>query len=90
VERELEKYGGDLLQRERWLVFNKIDLIAADERTGRRDAVVNALRWTAPVHSVSAVTGEGCDELVAALMRRIQQLPAERDVSPADDETWSP
>ena len=22
--------------------------------------------------------------------RRIQQLPAERDVSPADDETWSP
>lgn len=90
VERELEKYGGDLLQRERWLVFNKIDLIAADERAGRRDAVVDALRWTAPVHSVSAATGEGCDALMAALMHRIQQLRAERNVSPADDETWSP
>ena len=90
VERELEKYGGDLLQRERWLVFNKIDLIAEDERGGRRDAVVDELRWTAPVYSVSAATGEGCDALVAALMGRIQQLRDERDASPADDETWSP
>ena len=87
---ELEKFDSDLVERERWLVLNKTDLIPADERTARRDAVVTALDWEAPVFQVSAVTGEGCRELVAALTRRIRESGAVPGSSPAEDAEWSP
>jgi GTP-binding protein len=63
VVRELQKFDDVLARRERWLVINKIDLLAAPERAARCKAIVNAMQWRAPVFRISAATGEGCETL---------------------------
>lgn len=76
VEGELRKYSADLFERERWLVANKIDLIARGERNRRIERLQAAVAWLGPVFAVSAQTGEGCKEMALALHRR---LSAERE-----------
>lgn len=74
IVRELAAFSGTLAQRERWLVFNKVDLLDA----GRVDEVVAtvtaALAWAGPVYRVSAATGRGCEALAADLMARLEAL----------------
>lgn len=64
IENELRVYDDDLFQRERWLVLNKIDLISEDNRNHHRNILVNSLDWQCPVYMISAVTGEGCNDLM--------------------------
>ena len=77
VYAELERFSTDLARRERWLVLNKMDLIAADERESRCRALTEALGWDRPVFQISAMTGSGCRELMTALMTRLEQLGKE-------------
>src|SRR5207248_3552793 len=49
IVRELEKFDPALHHKPRWLVLNKIDLIAEDERDARIKAFVMAYRWTGKV-----------------------------------------
>jgi GTP-binding protein len=84
IETELEAYGGDLPHKERWLVLNKVDLIDADEYLRRRQRVIADLGWQGPVYGVSALTGEGSGALMEDLMRRLEQLTAERS-RPAEE-----
>jgi len=74
---ELKKFSKDLAKRERWLVLNKIDLLAPDERDLQVRKIVQGLRWKGPVFTVSAATGEGCQALSARLMERLEALNAE-------------
>jgi GTP-binding protein len=74
IVNELAKFSAELAARERWLVFNKIDLLADDERDARRQAVLARLDWKGAVHSISAVTGEGCRALTGDLFRRLQEI----------------
>lgn len=59
IERELKGFRPELLERPRWLVFNKADLLEPGEATKRAKAIVRRLRWKAPWFLVSAATGEG-------------------------------
>ncbi len=77
VYAELERFSAELARRERWLVLNKMDLIAEDERESRCRALTQALGWKGPVFRVSAITGAGCRELMTALMSRLEQLGKE-------------
>ncbi|MEJ1298333.1 MAG: GTPase ObgE [Candidatus Sedimenticola sp. (ex Thyasira tokunagai)] len=90
---ELGKYSGDLAARERWLVINKMDLLSDEVFAERRDALLETLQWSGPVFAISAVTGDGTQELVYALMDHLallkeseQQALGEDD----DDEPWDP
>ena len=86
VANELEKFSAELSESPRWLVINKVDLLAADVRAERRDALVAELRWDGPVFEVSAATGEGCEELAQAVMQAIELMDEESmdgDVSDA-------
>jgi GTPase len=85
LEAELKKFSEELATRERWLVINKLDLLAPEERAKRMAEIVKALRWKGPVFSVSAATGEGCTELAARLMERIEARRREQA-----DETETP
>jgi GTP-binding protein len=71
---ELKKFSKELAKRERWLVLNKMDLLPPDERETLAKQIVKGLRWKGPVFSVSAATGEGCRELSAKLMERLEAL----------------
>jgi len=67
VARELKKYDAALARKPRWLVFNKCDL--ADDADARIAAILRTLRWKAPWHRISALTGEGCPALARAASR---------------------
>jgi GTP-binding protein len=60
---ELERFSVALANRERWLVLNKLDLLAAEERDAYVKALVESLAWQGPVFAISAVSGQGLDVL---------------------------
>jgi len=72
IETELGHYSDELLHKERWLVLNKIDNVSADDRAWLND-LPRQLGWQGPVFQVSAVSGEGLDKLMRAIMTRMQQ-----------------
>ncbi|MFQ5995806.1 MAG: Obg family GTPase CgtA [Acidiferrobacterales bacterium] len=74
VVEELGKFDSTLAARERWLVLNKIDLLSESERSQRCDALIKALSWRGPVFEISAIRSEGCEQLVGALMQRLEVL----------------
>ncbi len=92
VVAELEKYGGDLRSKERWLVLNKMDLLDAGEFERRRQALVEALGWGGPVYAVSALSGAGTDLLIVALMRRLEALASAEQAGEEepDEQEWHP
>jgi GTP-binding protein len=71
---ELRKYDERLYRKPRWLVLNKIDLVAPDERARMAAEFRRRLRTKAPLFAISAATGEGCAELVAAIARFLQSV----------------
>ncbi|MHB1567306.1 MAG: Obg family GTPase CgtA [Acidiferrobacter sp.] len=74
IEEELRLFGGTLADRERWLVFNKVDLLTPAERTARVGAVLAALEWHGPYAVIAAVNGDGCRPLMGRLMQRLEAL----------------
>lgn len=76
IERELDGFSSDLAQRERWLVFNKLDCLPASERHAVQQQIVQRLGWQRPVFGISAMTGEGCEGLCRRIMARLDTLAA--------------
>lgn len=83
---ELRKFSPALAERERWLVFNKVDLIAEDEREAQIKALCKRLKWKGQVFGISAATGEGCQELIEALERRLGEIRKEMAECPTQPE----
>lgn len=79
IADELSNYSSDLATKPRWLVVNKADLLPADELEARRDRVIRELEWQGPVHTVSAATGAGTEQLGHAIMRHLE-LAREEEV----------
>jgi GTPase len=84
---ELKKFSPVLAARERWLVFNKVDLLFEDDRAARVKALTQRLRWKGPTYGISAATGEGCQELIQNLERRLDVLKKEAEVCPPQTES---
>jgi GTP-binding protein len=84
IVEELKKYDEGLYRKPRWLVLNKTDLIEEDERAERIAAFVKDYGWTGPVFAISAISGEGCQPLVFAIM---DHLDAERRADRREEAT---
>ena len=54
---ELKKFSADLLDKPRWLVFNKSDLLPAAGRRNVPATIVRRLRFKGPHFLISAATG---------------------------------
>lgn len=74
ILRELHNFSVELAAKPRWLVINKIDLLANDELKSARDNLLSELAWDGPVFEVSAATGEGIEALGQAVMRELEDL----------------
>ncbi len=72
IEGELAKFSDELANRERWLVLNKLDLVAEEERDGVCQAIIDALAWQGPVFRISAISAEGTAELVGRIMSHLE------------------
>jgi GTP-binding protein len=70
IENELRKYDPGMLEKPRWLVLNKGDLLDDDERAARAADIVGRLGWKEPWFVVSAIGREG----TWPIMLRIQQF----------------
>ncbi len=91
IAAELQNYSPELAERERWLVINKIDLLMPEEVESRREQLLAELSWSGPVFMISAVTGDGTDKLVYALMDHLEQLQGDEEPDQnSEDEPWDP
>jgi len=75
---EIEKWGGDLAKKTRWLVLNKIDLLPEDEIDSYSKMIVDELEWKGPVFNVSAIKKTGTKALVHAIMDYLDEQKAKQ------------
>lgn len=75
IIEELRKYDEALYNKPRWLVLNKVDLIAQEEQDDRINDLLDALQIPEDerVFAISAATHEGCPELVAAIAQYLDE-----------------
>jgi GTP-binding protein len=81
IVKELKRYDAALAEKPRWLVLNKLDLVASDERQECVAAFVKSYRWKWPVFGIAAISGDGCRELVYAIQEWLDEHPAEPSVA---------
>jgi GTP-binding protein len=83
IVAELKKYDPALHAKPRWLVLNKLDMVALEERDERIEKFLKRLRWKGPVFRISALTREGCEPLIRAAYEHVagvrNQVPVDAD-----------
>ncbi len=79
IDQELNKYADTLAKRERWLVFNKTDLLTEDALNSTIEEVCEAIQWHGPVFAISAVSRQGTDELCHAILDHIETSEQENE-----------
>lgn len=85
IVEELRKYDPQLYAKPRWLVLNKVDMLASSERAERTAEFVKRLGFEGPVFEISALTGEGCEALTYAIYDHLAKYGAAGRAQQADD-----
>ncbi|MBG3080797.1 Obg family GTPase CgtA [Proteus mirabilis] len=80
IVSELEKYSEKLAQKPRWLVFNKVDLLDAEEAKEKAKAIVEALGWDENYYMIAAINQEGVKKLCWNIMEFLNVTPREQDL----------
>ena len=87
IVKELKKYDESLFDKPRWLVLNKLDMVPDEERVKRVKDFIKRFGWKGQVFEISALTRDGCSELVTeiydyiAVQRQAEQRAEETDIS---------
>jgi len=71
--KELKKYDEALVEKPRWLVLNKLDVVPEDERKKRVKDFVKRFGWKGPVFEISALNRDGCEDLVMAIYAHLAE-----------------
>ena len=77
IENELRKYDPAMLEKPRWLVLNKADLMFEDEAREAAEKIVAELGWTQPWYLVSALGREGTWPIMLAVQTFFDRLREE-------------
>ncbi len=75
IQQELANFSVELSTKERWLVFNKIDLAPEQELENKCQEIVQACGWEGPVFKVSAAERKGTMELCQRIMQFLEKSP---------------
>ncbi len=67
IIKELKKYDESLFDKPRWLVLNKLDMVPEAERKSRVKDFVKRFGWKGPAFEISALTREGCEDLIVEI-----------------------
>ena len=78
IEHELRKYDPGMLEKPRWLILNKADLMFEDEARARAEEIVAELGWTGPWYLVSALSREGTWPIMLEIQHFFDRLREER------------
>jgi GTP-binding protein len=79
IIKELESFSAELAARERWLVLNKLDLVAPEEREVRCRTIIDALGWRGPAYRISGLREEGTDTLMQDAMAYLERVRSRED-----------
>ena len=74
IEKELSNFSQDLIDKPRWLIINKIDLLPDNEINSICREFTEELNWNGPIHKISAVSGEGVSDLGKAIMLELDSI----------------
>jgi GTP-binding protein len=86
IEHELAKFDAGLMDKPRWLLLNKADLLPAEDARAEAGRIVAALAWTQPWFLVSGLAKDGTRQVMLQVQAFLDQLePAARDVDDGDD-----
>ena len=83
IQTELENYSEAITSKDRWLVFNKIDLYSEQDYQQKVEQVCSSIGWDGPVYAISTVTRLGLDNLCKDILRHLNSL----DNDSTDEET---
>lgn len=72
IGQELAKYSEDLMEKERWLILNKIDQLPPESVDQVCDDIVKRLKWKGKVFRVSGLAKQGLDDLAKQAMSYLQ------------------
>jgi len=75
IEGELRKYDAELYAKPRWLVLNKFDMIADAEEATQQ--FVEQSQWQGPVYAISALNGDGTQQLIYDLQGMLDKSKAD-------------
>jgi len=78
ITQELCKFSPMLLEKERWLVLNKIDLLLPEEAEAVCQDIVKRLKWQGKVFKISGLSHEGTVELTQAAMHYLADRSSRR------------
>ncbi len=73
IVKELKKFDEALYRKPRSLVLNKTDLLEPGQRDKIARKFIKDLGWKGKSFIISALTGEGCRELIHAIMDYLEQ-----------------
>lgn len=77
LELEMQKFDPGLMEKPRWLVFSKADLLPPEEAQEKAEQAVAELGWDAPWELISSVTRSGTDELMQKVSLQLELLQDE-------------
>lgn len=85
LEEEMRKFGAGLMEKPRWLVFTKADLMPEQEAQTRAEEAVLELGWQEPWMLISSVTKTGTDELMQQVSLKLEMIEDEEATAQEPD-----
>jgi len=76
IENEVAKYSEGIAEKERWLVFSKLDILPEEQAAEIMKDVIESAKFEGPVFKISAVARTGTEALCYAIQSRILEMNA--------------
>lgn len=86
LEQEMLKFDAGLMDKPRWLVFTKSDLMPSDEAREKSQQVVDDLGWDRPWVMISSVTKTGTNELMQQVSDELERIEEDEAQAQAEQE----
>ncbi len=74
IQTELERYNEAMITKDRWLVFNKVDLFTELNLQEKIQEICNSIQWQGPVYAISTVTKLGLDTLCKDILQHLNYI----------------
>jgi GTP-binding protein len=83
LEQEMLKFDAGLMDKPRWLVFSKADILPPEEAREKAENAVAELGWEAPWMLISSVTKSGTEELMQRVSAELELMQDEEATAAA-------
>ncbi|MCG6200123.1 Obg family GTPase CgtA [Psychromonas antarctica] len=77
IINELAKHSPKLASKQRWLIFNKIDLMLPEDAEVVIQSVIDALKWDGPIYKVAAISKTGTQQVCQDVADHLEEMPKE-------------